>query len=40
MQDKEIENLIHELKIDEDIEDYDLHGLNSEVHFHDSKVNF
>ena len=29
-----------ELHIDHDIDDYDLHGLDSEIHFERSKVNF
>lgn len=38
--DQEVDALIKELKLDEDIEDYDTNGLNSEVHFEQSKVNY
>lgn len=40
VEDHELEQYVQELHIDHDIEEYDLHGLDSMVHFERSKVNF
>ena len=40
VEDRDLEVYVKELHIDHDIEDYDLHGLDSPIHFERSKVNF
>ena len=37
---EEVDEYIKELKIDEDIDDYDLHGLDTRIYYENSKVNY